>query len=168
MNPARWQQIKVALHGALDLNPELRSSYIDRVSADDYELRRELESLLRAHEAASAAFLDGPAADLDSFRDLLAPDPWLGRRLGAYRLIEQIGSGGMGEVYRAIRADDEYQKQVAVKLIRTGQDSAFVVQRFRAERQILAAFDHPNVARLLDGGTTGEGLPYFVMELDRG
>ena len=95
-------------------------------------------------------------------------DPWLGKHIGQYQLVEEIGSGGMGEVYRAIRADDEYQKQVAIKLIRTGQDSAHVVRRFRNERQILASFDHPNIARLLDGGTTREGLPYFVMELVEG
>lgn len=91
-----------------------------------------------------------------------------GRLIGPYRLLEEIGSGGMGEVYRASRDDDAYRKQVAVKLIRIGQDSAHVVQRFHNERQILAAFDHPNIARLLDGGTTPEGLPYFVMELIEG
>jgi eukaryotic-like serine/threonine-protein kinase len=94
--------------------------------------------------------------------------PWIGRDVGAYRLIELIGTGGMGEVYRAGRADSAYEKQVAVKLIREGYDSAHVVQRFRNERQILASFDHPNIARLLDGGTTEAGLPYFVMELVAG
>ena len=96
------------------------------------------------------------------------PGPWIGKHIGPYQLEEEIGSGGMGEVYRAIRADDEYQKRVAIKLIRTGQDSAHVVQRFKNERQILASFDHPNIARLLDGGTTPGGLPYFVMELVEG
>ena len=100
--------------------------------------------------------------------DDAAPGPWIGKHIGQYQLVEEIGSGGMGEVYRATRADEEYQKQVAIKLIRTGQDSAHVVQRFRNERQILASFDHPNIARLLDGGTTREGLPYFVMELVEG
>ena len=164
VNPPRWQQIKAALYSALELDPQVRLSYIDRISANDPDMRRELESLLVAYEGASLAFLEKPAPGLDSLQSL-ATDAWKGQRVGAYELIEQIGSGGMGEVYRAVRADDEYQKQVAIKLVRVGQDSAFVVQRFRVERQILAALDHPNIARLLDGGTTGEGLPYFVMEL---
>jgi len=165
VNPQRWKQVKAALNVALELPPELRTSYIDEISANDSQLRAELKSLLAARAAAGPKFLDNPAADLDSFRRLADAQPWTGKHVGPYRLIEQIGSGGMGEVYRAIRDDDEYQKQVAVKLIRVGQDSAFIVQRFRNERQILATFEHPNIARLLDGGTTSEGLPYFVMEL---
>jgi len=92
---------------------------------------------------------------------------WGGRLVGVYRIVEQIGAGGMGEVYRAVRDDDQYQKQVALKLIRAGQDSAFVISRFRNERQILASLDHPNIGRLLDGGTV-DALPYFVMELIEG
>src|SRR6202000_3074204 len=92
-------------------------------------------------------------------------DTMRGRRLGAYQVVEQIGEGGMGAVYRAFRADDQYKKQVALKIIRGGEDSGFVVSRFRNERTILARLDHPNIARLIDGGTTDEGLPYFVMEL---
>jgi non-specific serine/threonine protein kinase/serine/threonine-protein kinase len=168
VNPERWQQIKAALHAALELAPERRPAYIDRIAANDSQLRGELESLLAAHDQASDTFLNTPAAGLEAFRALDGPDPWIGKHIGPYQLTEQIGSGGMGEVYRAIRADDEYQKQVAIKLIRAGQDSAHVVQRFRNERQILASFDHPNIARLLDGGTTREGLPYFVMELIEG
>jgi eukaryotic-like serine/threonine-protein kinase len=92
----------------------------------------------------------------------------IGRRLGTYEIVEQIGEGGMGEVYRAIRADDQYHKQVAIKLVRASQNSDFVIRRFKNERQILATLDHPNIARLLDGGTTEEGIPYFVMELIEG
>jgi tetratricopeptide (TPR) repeat protein len=168
VNPERWQQIKGALHEALELEPQERQAYIDATTAGDRELRGELESLLAAHEQARDSFLNTPAAGLTALDDLPVGDPWIGRQIGPYRLIEEIGSGGMGEVYRATRADDEYEKQVAVKLIRTGQDSAFVVNRFRTERQILASLDHPNIARLLDGGKTVEGLPYFVMELITG
>jgi serine/threonine protein kinase len=89
------------------------------------------------------------------------------RRVGPYRLVEQIGLGGMGEVYRGCR-DDEYHQQVAIKLVRAGGDSPFVLERFRTERQLLASFDHPNIARLFDGGTTSDGVPYFVMELIEG
>ena len=95
-------------------------------------------------------------------------DSWLGRRLGPYQLIEEIGQGGMGAVYRAVRADDQYQKQVAIKLVRTGFETRFAKARFRSERQILATLEHPNIARLLDGGTADDGSPYFVMELVEG
>ncbi|MGH8260841.1 MAG: protein kinase domain-containing protein [Steroidobacteraceae bacterium] len=88
-----------------------------------------------------------------------------GQRLGPYRLTAVIGSGGMGEVYRAVRADEEYRQEVAIKLVRAGQDLQFTAQRMRAERQILAGFEHPAIARLLDGGTTEDGIPYLVMEL---
>ena len=92
----------------------------------------------------------------------------MGRRLGPYELGEAIGSGGMGEVFRAARADSEYQQQVAIKLVRAGFDTAFISARLRAERQILATLEHPNIARLLDGGTTADGVPYLVMELVAG
>ena len=104
---------------------------------------------------------------LDSSSDS-SVDGRIGQRIGPYRIVEGIGEGGMGAVYRAVRDDDEYQKQVAIKLIQAGKDSAFVVSRFRNERQILASLDHPNIARLLDGGTTSDGAPYVVMELIEG
>ena len=85
------------------------------------------------------------------------------RRIGAYRLLRKLGHGGMGTVYLAARADDQYQKRVAIKVIR-GLDSAEIVRHFRRERQILAGLEHPHIARLLDGGTTDDGLPYFAME----
>ncbi|MGH8220315.1 MAG: protein kinase domain-containing protein [Steroidobacteraceae bacterium] len=91
--------------------------------------------------------------------------PLEGRRFGAYRLLAEIGGGGMGQVYRAVRADDEYRQEVAIKVVRAGIDSEFVAMRLRAERQILATLAHHNIARLLDGGTTEEGVPYIVMEL---
>jgi serine/threonine protein kinase/tetratricopeptide (TPR) repeat protein len=98
--------------------------------------------------------------------ELLPPpdDTLIGRRVGAYRLVREIGRGGMGAVYLGVRADNEFQKRVAVKLIKRGMDTDFILSRFRRERQILASLDHPHIARLLDGGTTEEGRPYFVME----
>src|SRR5262249_21315615 len=92
----------------------------------------------------------------------------LGARIGAYRIVEKLGSGGMGSVYRAVRDDDQYQKQVAIKLIRLGLDTESIISRFRTERQILASLDHPKIERLLNGGTTEDGLPYFVMKLIEG
>ncbi len=95
-------------------------------------------------------------------------DPLIGRRVGAYRLEYEIGRGGMGAVYLGVRADNEFQKRVAIKLIKRGMDTDFILRRFRRERQILASLDHPHIARLLDGGTTEDGLPYFVMEYIEG
>jgi serine/threonine protein kinase len=85
-------------------------------------------------------------------------------RIGPYKIVREIAYGGMGAVYLAERADDQYRRQVAIKLIRRDMDTEFILQRFRNERQILAALDHPNIARLFDGGTTTDGLPYLVME----
>ncbi|HEX5732783.1 MAG TPA: protein kinase [Blastocatellia bacterium] len=131
----------------------------------------------------SAVTLDSNTTDspnLEGTTALLADAPTLGLSeeeqaelmhepdIGPYRIIRRIGQGGMGAVYLAARADDQYQKQVAIKLVRTGMGSDFVVRRFRNERQILASLDHPNIARLLDGGTTADGSPYFVMEYIEG
>jgi eukaryotic-like serine/threonine-protein kinase len=164
VNPARWQQLKSAFDEALQLDPSQRTGYIDKICALDQELRKDIESLLAAHEQVGDVFLNTPAAGLDAFQDLTGADPWIGKQIGPYQLVRELGSGGMGEVYLAIRADAEFHKEVAVKLIRSGQDSAAVVSRFKIERQILASLDHPNIAKLLDGGRTPQGQPYFVME----
>ena len=164
MNPARWQQLKSVFDQALQLDPSQRPGYIDEVCALDPELRKEIESMLAAHEQVREEFLNTPAAGLDAFQDLSGADPSVGKHIGPYQLVRELGSGGMGEVYLAVRADAEFHKEVAVKLIRSGQDSAAVVSRFKIERQILASLDHPNIAKLLDGGRTLQGQPYFVME----
>jgi serine/threonine protein kinase/tetratricopeptide (TPR) repeat protein len=169
MLPKRWDEIKDKLDAVLELDPAQRAAYLDEVSAADPELRQELDSLIASHEKADTDFLNilplQPALSHTASNDR---DPMIGRRLGAYEIVEQIGAGGMGEVYRAFRADDQYRKQVAIKLVRAGQDSGFVIRRFKNERQILASLDHSNIAHLLDGGTTEEGVPYFVMELIEG
>src|SRR5207244_928811 len=102
---------------------------------------------------------------------LLSSEPLpaaVGRRIGPYRVLGEIGHGGMGAVYRAVRDDDQYQKQVAIKLLRGGTGSELVIERFKAERQILANLEHPNIARLIDGGTAEEGWPWFSMECVEG
>ena len=165
MKPERWQQIKELLDEAVALDPGERVSYLDRACATDADLRREVDSLLASHERAGTRFLQTPAADL---LDPEPPGSRAGHRVGVYQIVEKIGYGGMGEVYRATRADGQYEKEVAVKLVRGGYDTDFVVERFRYERQILASLDHPNIARLLDGGTTDEDIPYLVMELIAG
>jgi eukaryotic-like serine/threonine-protein kinase len=169
MTPERWQQVSEALDKALHASPSQRQEYLAEIATTDPELRKEIESLLASYQQAGAEFLNTPAlqttqADAEAGQ----PRTLLGRRLGAYQIVELIGAGGMGEVYRAFRADDQYRMQVALKVVRGGYDSSFVFRRFKNERQILASLDHPNIAHLLDGGTTVEGAPYFVMELIEG
>ncbi len=166
MTPERWQEIKSALHAVLDLDGSQRLAYLEGIGAADPDLRAELDSLLTAHRQAGTGFLNTPAPAL--LLQELSHNELAGRRVGNYQLIEEIGSGGMGEVYRAVRADDEYRQEVAIKLVRTGVDLRFLGRRLRTERQILAQLDHPNIARLLDGGSTPEGVPYIVMELIAG
>lgn len=169
MTPDRWQRVKELLGPALELDPASRADYLDQACGSDPTLRPDLELLLAAERRAGPDFLSDPI--ILEVLPLELPghtDAWVGRRLGPYQIVEEIGAGGMGEVYRAVRADDEYRKEVAIKLVRAGQESGFVVSRFKNERQILASLDHPNIARLLDGGTTQEGVPYFVMELIEG
>jgi len=168
MNPERWQQVSEILDQALRLPDDERPVYLAQIKTSDPELHREVNSLLASHAQAGSGFLNTLAANTESAPRRLNRDSRVGRRLGPYLIVELIGTGGMGEVYRAVRADDQYQKQVALKLVRPGYDSSFVIHRFKNERQILASLDHPNIARLLDGGTTEEGIPYFVMELIEG
>src|SRR5205823_3967580 len=169
MTPERWRQMKELLGTVLELDPAKRTGYLDQACGNDAELRMDLERLLAAGEKAGTHFLSHPAVLREFILDFpQLVETWIGRRIGSYELVEEIGVGGMGEVYRAVRADDEYRKEVAIKLVRSGQDSGFVLHRFKNERQILAGLDHPNIARLLDGGTTEQGLPYFVMEFIEG
>ena len=167
MTPERWQQIKEVLGNALELDPSQRGAYLATACAGDPTLRAEVEPLMAAEQGAGTDLLRATCAE-DGSTFLADTDPKIGHPIGPYKIVEPIGRGGMGVVYRAFRADDQYQKQVAIKLVRTGQDSAFVVSRFRNERQILASLDHPNIARLLDGGATENGIPYLVMELVEG
>ena len=163
MNAERWQRVKQLLEEAIALDAGDRSSFLDNACDSDAGLRREVDSLLSSHEQAGTGFLKTPVVDLKMAA--AAVPVRAGRRIGVYQIVEEIGRGGMGEVYRAVRADGQYTKEVAIKLVRGGFDSAFVQERFRNERQILASLDHPNIARLLDGGTTEDGVPYLVMEL---
>ncbi|HEY6305237.1 MAG TPA: protein kinase [Candidatus Angelobacter sp.] len=173
MDSERWRRVEELCHSALEREASQQAAYLDAACGADSGLRREVESLL-AHQKQAAGFIETPALEVAAqslageFELGDHDEPLLGRRLGAYQIVEKIGSGGMGEVYRAVRADDEYQTQVAIKLVRSGQDPDSVYSRFKNERQILAGLDHPNIARLLDGGTTGEGAPYVVMELIEG
>jgi eukaryotic-like serine/threonine-protein kinase len=181
MTPERWQQVKELLAPALEMDAASGSAFINQLCGTDESLRVDVNRLLTAAEQGGPDFLKRAVQlETDYFADAhtdiaesflppknCAVDGWVGRRVGPYRILELIGAGGMGEVYRAIRADDAYRKQVAIKVVRLGQNTLPFLYRFKAERQILASLDHPNIARLLDGGTS-DGLPYFVMELIHG
>jgi serine/threonine protein kinase len=164
MDEGRWERVKEIFSGALEREPALRDAFLAEVCGDDGPLRAEVDSLLEAHDDAGE-LLSQPAAEHALGIDPTRPArEWLGRRVGFYRIVEAVGRGGMSEVFRAIRDDDEYQKDVAVKVLREGYDTRSLLGRFKVEKQILATLDHPNIARLLDAGSTEEGLPYLVMD----
>src|SRR5512132_478265 len=171
MTPERWRQVEEIFQAALDLSPGERTRYVSEVCAEDSELKRDVEVLLSQYDSAGE-LLEEPIYGntelnmLESFVE--EQDPMLGRRLGSYRIDREIGRGGMGAVYESSRADNEFHKRAAIKLVQRGMDTDFILRRFRKERQILAALDHPHIGGLLDGGTTEDGLPYFVMEYIEG
>ena len=165
MTPERWKQIESVFDDAIELAAAERDAYLTTACGGDAELRRQVEMLIRSHDQAGS-FIEEPAvagvlSDGGKFED---EAPFIGRRVGSYRIVRELGRGGMGAVYLAVRADDEFQKRVAVKLVKRGMDTDFILRRFRQERQILASLEHQNIARLLDGGTTDDGLPFFVMD----
>ena len=164
-----WQRVKEVFDRVVDLPRGERTALLERACNGDQALRREVESLLQA-DADASTFIEKPA--LPIARDVLdmisGNEPVVGRQFGAYRIVRELGRGGLGTVYLAARADDQYQKEVAIKVVRRGLDTDDILQRFRAERQILAQLEHPNIARLIDAGSTDDGLPYFVMEYVEG
>ena len=164
MDPEVWDRIKTIFHAALGEPETERAAYVARTTAGDAALREQVESLLASHDE-SADFMETPAVALSGALSMSSIDALsLRERVGPYRLLEEIGRGGMGTVYLATRDDGQFAQRVAVKLVKRGMDTDAILARFRHERQILAALEHPNIARLLDGGTTPDGVPYFVME----
>jgi tetratricopeptide (TPR) repeat protein/predicted Ser/Thr protein kinase len=168
MNSAPLDRLKEIFHSARQLPPGKRDPFLNGACGGDEQLRREIEALLESDRAADGFIVDPPARLLaDAFGG--SPDlSEAGRIIGQYKVRQRIGSGGMGAVYLAERADQQFQMEVAIKLIKRGMDTDSVIRRFQHERQILASLEHPNIARLLDGGTTDDGLPYFVMEYIKG
>ena len=160
----RWQQVKAVLENVLERQEAERTAFLDTACQGDDELRREVESLL-ASEPEIGDFIETPIFRIH--RDDSEPLA-VGQRIGSYRILREIGRGGMGSVYLAERADEEFDQRVALKLVRRGMDTDEIVRRFRSERQILAHLDHPNIAKLFDGGTAEDGRPYFVMEYVEG
>jgi eukaryotic-like serine/threonine-protein kinase len=179
MTPERRAKVKALFTKGLELPTSERSAFVARACDGDVELLVEVNSLLDAHEASgpsleivssqfkAAAFAESSSATATAVLTLATPNR-VGERIGAYRLVERIGTGGMGEVYKAVRDDDHYQAAVAIKLMRMDMHSPFVAERFKTERQILAGLDHRNIARLFDGGTANDGTPYVIMELVTG
>jgi non-specific serine/threonine protein kinase/serine/threonine-protein kinase len=163
-----WQRPKEVFLAALARPPELRSAFLDEACGGDDELRREVDSLLAAHDAAGS-FLSNPIGlDTDGAEEAGPPEESGPERIGPYRILDTIAHGGMGTVYRAVRDDDAFHKTVALKLVRGGRHSEYSERRFRQERQILARLEHPNIATVLDGGTAEDGQPYLVMEYVEG
>ena len=169
MNEPRVEQLSALFERALSVPREQRAEFVRQVCGDNTALCRELGSLLDAERSAAEYFDDladgivSPAYAALADAETVGPR-WEGRRVGAYRLVREIGRGGMSRVFLSERADGEFEQQVALKLLRPGFDSDIDVMRFRAERQILASLNHPNIARLLDGGVTDDALPYLVLE----
>ena len=164
MTQDRWLQINELFHGALALDREKRDAYLAEACMANRELRQEVEKLIAGHECAESSMQT--AAVREAVQHFVNEDdtPTIGQPFGPYRVVRELGRGGMGRVFLAERADQEFKRQVAIKLIKRGMDTDSVIRHFRNEREILASLDHPNIARLLDGGTSPDGLPYFVME----
>lgn len=161
MDAERWQRLETLFFAALETPPPERTAWLDHACAGDAELRAELDAVLAAHLMASQA--EG-ARRVGRPGDGSAPaDAMIGTRIGPYQLDQRIGHGGMGVVYRAHRVDEQYHREVAIKLVRSGHDADEMTRRFRVERQILANLQHPNIATLLEGGVTQDGQPYLVM-----
>ncbi|MDQ3801622.1 MAG: protein kinase [Acidobacteriota bacterium] len=179
MANTRWQKIDEIFSSVADLPPGERDNRLRELCAGDEDLLREISAMLAVDEKAEN-FIETPVMMPDSLSRILtsggsggkagktATLELAGRQIGSYRVIKKLGAGGMGAVYLAERADGEFHKKAAIKLVKNGADTDFNLRRFRHERQILAELEHPNIARLIDGGTTEAGVPYFVMEYVEG
>jgi serine/threonine protein kinase len=193
MTPDNWNRAKELFEVAVELDSAQRAAFLAKNCREE-SLRQQVDELLLNYQEAGN-FLDDPVLNpripapnapqetqsegtfrlhpqsaelLTTATSVEAEDPMVDRHLGAYKLVRRIGQGGMAAVFLAVRADDEYSKQVAVKLVQPGLDSRDLLNRFRNERQTLAGLDHPNIVKLLDGGSTSEGLPFLVMDYVEG
>ena len=164
MDPDRWRAVETLFHQALELEEPARGLFLDAQCGGDPDLRREVDAWLAA-DAGAPAHLTSAVGDAVRLLHTELPS---GTRVGQYEIVSLIGEGGMGSVYRARRGDDVFQKEVAIKVVKRGMTSGDLLRRFRRERQILARLEHPNIARVLDGGSTDDGLPYLVMEYVEG
>jgi len=164
MDKERWKKIEALFHAALERPEDERLEYVRAACDGDVAMYDEVVSLIDS-DSRDLSLLDGRA--VDALADDAAAEAAAGlegQRVGPYRIVERIGAGGMGSVYLAERADGQFEQRVALKVIKRGMDTDEILARFRAERQILAQLQHPNIARLIDGGVTEDGRPYFTME----
>src|SRR5215510_14411610 len=163
-DPERWQRLKNILADALEQSSlDERTALLRQACANDATLLCEAEKLLTHNTTAFEEFAEFATTSLRN-----GVRGRIGERLGAYVIVKELGRGGMGAVYLAERADGQFEKLVAIKVLKRGTDTDEVLRHFRIERQILANLEHPNITRLLDAGTTRDGLPYFVMEFVEG
>jgi len=158
--PERWEQVKEILALALERSPAERGTFVREACGNDGALRDEVESLMAHSTDADSLLEDSPVAHFLSFQ----PDSMVGRKIGAYRIIRVIGHGGMAVVYLGERDDQQFRRHVAIKMVLPGTNAQEIFRRFRNERQTLASLDHPNIVKLIDGGSTEEGSPYLVMD----
>ena len=163
-----WDKIKNLFEEALLLSGDEREAFLNENCKDNPELKKELESLLESHQKAEN-FLEAPPIQTNDFNsDENSADEFIGKKIGKYEVERKLGSGGMAVVYSAVRIDEQFNKRVAIKFIKRGMDTDEIVKRFKFEQQALAGLDHQYIARLIDGGTSENGLPYFIMELVEG
>ena len=171
MRPDHRKEAEEILQAVLNHTPEDPASFVSQAYAGDVAQTHDTDRFLSQLSTPENSISQQPETDANP-RNHLAPgehlDRLVGRRLGAYRIEREVAQGGMGTIYEALRVDKEFTKRVAIKIVKRGMDTDVILRRFRKERQILAAFNHPNIASLLDGGTTDDGLPYFVMEYIEG
>ncbi len=164
MKSDQWHKIKEIFNATIDLSEAERAKILDTCDTD---LRVEVEKLIEANDEAEDFIVEPALVDIGLVEEDEA-DFYVGKQIDSYKILQEIGHGGMGTVYLASRANESFDKKVAIKLIKRGMDTSSVLKRFVMERQILAQLEHPNIALLLDGGTTEDGLPYFVMEYVEG
>jgi serine/threonine protein kinase len=163
----RWNLIEEIFHGALECPLPERHNYVLNACRDDSELRLEVESLLANDRDAATTLGSLVVRELRAIVTESSATE-IGSRIGPYKLVRELDSGGMGVVYLAVRSDDQYFQIVAIKMIRKGTESPALLQRFRTERQVLATLNHPNIGTILDGGETPDGRPFIVMEFVEG
>jgi len=163
MSQINWKNLQGIFEKALSIPEEEREKYLDKTCLDDFELLKAAKKLLSADARNSSLEEDAYSIKLKNIDSQL-----IGTRIDGWNIKKQIGTGGMGSVFFAEKKSDGFLQQVALKIVKKGMDSESIVNRFRQERRILASLSHPNIARLIDGGVTSDGRPYFVMELVEG
>jgi eukaryotic-like serine/threonine-protein kinase len=164
----RWQRLEEIFQSALDHPPQSRAAWLDSACGGDVELRFEVDSLLAAHETGDFDLTRTAFAEALQVLEQRTSRVQEGQRIGPYRIVRELGRGGMSRVYLAARADQAFEKQVAIKVVAQGLDSEEVTRRFESERHILARLDHANITRIIDGGTTADGLPFIAMDYVEG